>query len=190
MMSPTDVEILNKMLKNKYGVDTITGLPIWRIVWAADQYEKRIDTFDDRDANGNLIRQVTELRECPKYQWIKDNHILERLVMIPYSNQIEMAGLKLSYELIFRFMDKNLNYLPPKFEVCEFVIETIYAAQHGTSMRKKYIDPDDTIENSIENKRKRVEEIVEYLWGDQSSLQGTTVTGESIIVPRNFERGM
>lgn len=189
MMSQTDVDIINRMLKDKYGIDVVTGLPIWRIVWAAEQFEKRVDTFDDRDSEGNLIRQVTEMRECPKYQWIKDHHILERLVMVPSSNQIELAGLKLSYELIFRFMDKNMNYLPPKFEVAEFVIETIYAAQYGTSMRKKFLDSDDTMENSIENKRKRVEEIQEYLWGDQSSLQGTTVSGESIIVPRNFERG-
>jgi hypothetical protein len=180
------------MLKDKYGVDTITGLPIWRIVWAQAQFEKRVDTFDDRDVEGNLIRQVTEMRECPKYQWIIDNYILERLVVIPESNIIEMAGRKISYELIFRFFDKNQNYLPPKFEVAEFVIETIYAAQYGTkNLRRRYLDdPDATTEKSLESKQKRVAEIQEYLWGDQSSLGGTTVTGESIIVPRNFERGM
>lgn len=187
-MSQTDVDIINKQLKEHYGTDLVNGLPIWRVVWAAEQYEKRIDTFDDRDENGQLIRQVTEMRECPKYQWIKDLHILERLVVVPLSNVVELAGTKISYELLFMFWDKNGNYLPPNFNVCQFVIETVYAAQYGTGNLKKFLDPEGTPEKAKQEKVRRINEIVEYLHGEDASFHDQMIHGEGILMPSNYQR--
>lgn len=182
------VETINNQLRETFGIDTVTGEPIWRVVWSEDQFEWRHGTYDDITEAGLYLRTVTETRYVPKYsQWINQKYVLERLVVVPITNADELPAVKVSYEPIFVFNDKNGDYLPPKWLVAKFVIDTIYAAQYSNHNLRKYVDDESSEEASLELKRKRVDEIVEYLWGDQSALQGTTVTGESIIVPGNFK---
>lgn len=188
-LADSDIERINTQLKENFGVDTLTGLPMWRVVWSDDQFEKRHGTFDDITPAGLYLRTVTEVREVPKYrQWIQQKYILERLVAVPEHQVTELAGAKMSYEIIWTFEDAAGRYLPPVYRACEFIIQTIYAAQFGTHNLKKYEDPENSQEASLELQKKRVDGIIEELWGDQSSLGGTTKTGESVIVPRNFER--
>ncbi len=183
------VESINLQLKDLFGIDTVNGLPIWRIVWSNDQYENRLGTYDDYSTNGLYIRTVTEVRYVPKYkQWITNKYILERLVIVPEMNRDEIPDTKISYEPIWTFEDKNGNALPPRIDACQFIINTVLAAQHGTHNLKKYNDPEYNQEAELETRRKRVDGLVEELFGEQSSLEGTTVTGESIIVPRNYEK--
>lgn len=173
-MCQADVDTINRMLADKYGTDVITGLPIWRVVWAADQTEKRLEYFTPE----GIELLYPQVMEFPKYSWIKDHHILERLVQVPHQNEDELIQKKISYELLFRFWDKNEEYLPPNFLVCEIVIETVLAAQHRTGNLAKYVIADP---HTKEARRKRLEEIKEYLWGDQSSLGGSTyATKESV----------
>lgn len=172
-----------------YGIDTSTGLSIWRVVWSEDQYEMRYGTYDDYSDGGIWLRQVTEVRRAPKYkQWVPEKYVLERLVAVPEINQDELPESKISYELLYVFENKDGNYLPPKFTVAKFVIDTIYAAQ-GKKSLAKYKDPEDSTEAFLEIKRKRIDEIQEYLYGDESGLLGTTLTGETIIVPQNYKKG-
>jgi len=183
------VESINRQLREQFGIDTVTGLPIWRIVWSEDQYEWRHGTYNDITPGGIYIQTVTESRYVPKYrQWIPEKFVLERLVVTPESNEKELNGAKTSYEPIFPFENGKGEALPPRFDVAKLVIDTIYAAQFGTHNLKKYVDDEATQEMSEHNKMRRVDEMVEYLWGDSSGLAGTTITGESVIVPRNFER--
>jgi hypothetical protein len=182
------VDDINKSLIDLFGIDTESSNPIWRVVWSQDQFEWRHGTYTDYTPNGLFIREVTETRWVPKYrQWITNKYVLERLVAVPEMNLGELT-VKKSYEPIYPFEDKDGNALPPKFEACQFVINTIYAAQYGTHNLRKYNDPDCNQETELENRRKRVDGLVEELFGEQSSLEGTTVTGESIIVPRNYEK--
>jgi len=184
------IETLNEHLVNHFGIDSISGIPIWRIVWSEDQIEKRLGTYDDITPGGLYLRTVTEVREVPKYrQWIQEKYVLERLVVIPEYNENDLPATRVSYEPIWVFEDKKGNYLPPKFEAAKFVIDTIYSVQYSNHSLTKYVDPENTLEKEVEAKRKRVDGIIEELFGEQSSLQGTTyVTGESIIVPRNYEK--
>lgn len=184
------LDTINKHLVNHFGIDTISGIPIWRIVWSEEQFEKRLGTYEDYTKGGIYIRTVTEVREVPKYrQWIQEKYVLERLVVVPIFNENELPTSSVSYEPIWVFEDRLGNYLPPKFEAAKFVIDTIYSAQYANHSLTKYVDPENTQEKHLEAKRLRVEGIIDELFGDQSSLQGTTyVTGESIIVPRNYER--
>lgn len=180
---------INRQLKELFGIDTASTQPIWRIVWSEDQFEHRLGTYDDITPGGLYIRTVTEVRYVPKYrQWIHEKYVLERLVAVPDQNADELPTVKMSYEPIWVFEDKHGNYLPPKLEASKFIIDTIYAAQYGTKNLKKYHDPENSQEAQLELQKKRVDNIMEELWGDQSSLQGTTKTGETIIVPRNFEK--
>lgn len=189
MLITEPIDSINNQLKDHFGTDTITGLVIWRIVFSEEQIEKRYGTYDDFSPAGLYLRTVTEVREVPKYrQWIIEKYVLERLVAIPDINRDDLPTTKISYEPIFVFEDGKGNYLPPIFTVAKIVIDTIYAAQYGTGNLKKYVDEENSQEASLEAKKKRIDGIIEYLFGEQSSLAGTTKTGESIIVPRNFER--
>lgn len=187
---PESIESINKFLVDQFGIDTSTSKPIWRVVFAFDQMEKRLGTWEDRTPNGLFIREVTEVRIVPKYrQWVPhDAYVLERLVAVPTSGMDELLENKVSYEPIWTFVDKHDSALPPRTDACKFIIDTVYAAQYGTQNIKKYVDPDETTEKSMENQKKRVDGIIDELFGEQSSLQGTTKTGESIIVPTSFEK--
>jgi hypothetical protein len=183
------IENINNQLLDLFGIDTISGEPIWRVVFSEEQFEKRHGTYDDYTPNGLFIRTVTEVREVPKYrQWVQEKYVLERLVVIPAIDMPELPVTKTSYEPIFVFQDGNDNYLPPKLEIAKFVIDSIYSAQYGTKNLARYKDSETDNETHIEMKKKRVDDIIEYLYGDESGLMGTTLTGESVIVPRNFEK--
>ncbi len=68
----SEVDRINNQLKDLFGIDTVTGLQIFRIVYSEDQLEKRYGTYDDYTKGGLYIRTVTEVREVPKYrQWIQ-----------------------------------------------------------------------------------------------------------------------
>ncbi len=182
-------ESINKRLIEYFGDDTLSGLPIWRVIYSEDLMEKRYGTFEDTTPAGIYLRTVTEVREVPKYrQWVQNKYILERLVVVPEFQVQELAGARMSYEPLWVFEDKNGNPLPPKWEAIKLIIDTVYAAQYSNHNLARYKDPEDSQEKSLEMKRQRVDGIIDELFGDQSSLQGTTRTGESIIVPRNFER--
>lgn len=188
-ISDIDLEALNNLLKEHFGVSTDTNQPMWRFAWSEDQFEKRHGTFNDFTPGGIFIRQVTEVREVPKYrQWIHEKYVLEHLVAVPDVSMAELPTVRMSYEPIWVFEDKNGNYLPPKFEAAKFIIDTVHAAQFGTGNLKKYEDVESNQEKALEHKKKTVDGIIEELFGEQSSLEGTTVTGESVIVPRNFEK--
>lgn len=184
------VEQINKYLIEHFGIDSDGGGPIWRVVYSEDQLEKRHGTYEDYTTNGLYIRTVTEVREVKKYnQWIHFKYVLERLVIVPDTNIPELPMTKKSYEPIWVFQDKNENALPPKFNACKLIIDTVYAAQYGGAGLEKYkMDPMTTTEGTLAAQEKRVNSYIEELFGDQSSLEGTTKTGESIIVPNSYEK--
>lgn len=177
----------NDQLKDLFGVDTTSGQQMWRIVWSDDEYEMR---ETDCTPTG-IILPYPIIAYLPKYkQFIQHRYILEHLVGLSLASSKELAGEKIAYTNIWTFEDKNGNYLPPHIEACKYLIalvtDAMALARDGRSTSRsfrKYIDEDENQEKSIENKAKRIAEYTEYLFGDQSSLAGTTVTGESIIVP-------
>lgn len=166
------VETINKQLTDVYGMDTLSGLPIWRVVWSNDQTEKRLTEYTD----SGMLLLFPEVRELPKYPLDKDKYILERLVLVPDFQQNELPAQKMSYEPLWTFEDKNSNYLPPKFNACQFIIDLVYAAQ-GKSSMAKYKNPEDT-DPSIA--QKRIDEIENELFGDESGLMGGTKAGDTV----------
>ena len=189
MESESDILIMNQKLKDAFGLDSISGLPIWRIVWSEAELEKRYGTYDDITPSGIFLRQVTEVREVPKYkQWIHAKYVLERLVVVPEINQHELPEQKLSYEPLWVFEDAKGNYLPPKWEACEFIIHAVLAAT-GKGSLSRYNDPEDSQEASLDLKKRRVDGIIEELYGDDSGLAGSTLEGgNAIVVPPNYKK--
>jgi hypothetical protein len=175
------IESINSQLVDLFGLDTITGQPIFRLVWSEDQFEKRLT--DRTDSGIQLLTPVVKL--LPKYrQWINEKFVLERLVVVPEQNIPELAGIKLSYEPIWVFRGKFDEYIPPTLWGCKFVIDTLYAAM-GKQSLVKYVDEES--KHPQEMKEKRVEKLTEELFGDESNILGRTVTGEAIVVPQSYE---
>ena len=166
------IESLNKQLVDEYGLDTSTNQPIFRIVWADDQREMRLV----KEINGiQLIFPV--VREMPKYPFIKSLYILERLVVVPEMQQKELADVKLSYEPVWTFCDKNRVYLPPTWPASKFVVDTLYAAL-GKKSLAKYKEG-----NLEEEKEQRISKIGEELFGNETEVTDALAHKEGIVVP-------
>lgn len=171
------IESINRQLVDEFGIDTSTGRPIFRVVWSEDQLEKRLV---DCTPEG-LYLLYPEVREVKKYGgWIREKYILERLVIVPEVNEKELPTTKLSYEPLWVFHDKEDKPVPPAYWACKFIVDTVYAAMGKRSLAK-YVDEE--AKNPIESREKRIKDYEEQLFGDESGLLGTTITGESIIVP-------
>ncbi len=175
---PAEIKKINRQLESHYGINTDDMRPMWRISWSNDQYEKRMTDRTD----GGIILLVPEVRELPKYQWIKSRWILENLTAVPKESVDELGGSKTSYECIWNFSGKGGGPVPPTFEACQFLISLIESAKGRGSMFK-YVDPDTT----IESQNKRIQELYDALFGDESSLEGKTFKGEGIVVPNSYE---
>lgn len=175
-----NVDRLNKRLRDVYGVDTVTGKEMWRVVWSNDQIEKRLDTWQDRTPEGIFIREVYEAREVKKYPYIVDRYILENLQGVPFTNDKEMLGLRMSYEPMWTFEDRNGNYLPPYFEGCQFIIDTIHQALGKKQAPIKHPDAGKDREQILKEKADRLNNITDELFGDQSKL--TEVFGDTVII--------
>src|SRR5438552_10464938 len=165
---------INSQLIDLFGIDTITGQAMFRIVWSEEQFEKRLTQYTD---NG-LALLIPEVRLLQKYrQLIQNKYVLERLCVVPEINQDELPAEKLSYEPIWVFETKQGDALPPTLWASKFVIDSLYAAMGKHSLRK-YVDEE--AKNPEEHKEKRLKEYEEQLFGDESSLLGRTITGEVV----------
>ena len=168
-------ESINNQLIDLYGIDTVTGQPIWRISWSDDQYEKRL--MDCTPTGVQLIfPQVFEVR---KYPYIREKYVLERLVVVPEINQSELLDVKLSYEPIWVFQDSDGNYLPPLLLAAKFVVDTVYAAIGKKSLRS-YIE-------SPEDKQKIIDDIEEELFGNETEVSDALTYGNATVVPASYK---
>jgi hypothetical protein len=175
------ITTLNQRLIDHFGIDSNSGKPIFRIVWANDEVEKRkMSTLD----NGILLL-FPVVREVKKYPYIRDFYVLERLVVVPDFQREELADVLLSYEPVWVFKDSNDNPLPPAWDPCKLIVDTLYAALGKNGGLRKYVDPD----VSPEVKEERITKLQEELFGDQSGLYGKTTPGahEGIVVPPTYE---
>lgn len=179
----SQIEEINKVLADQYGIDSDTGRAVYRIAYCDDQFEKRHGTWTDVTSEGIFVRQVTETRETQKYPWLKDRYILENLVLLTDDQMGELPVSRFSYEPIWIFEDKEQNYLPPALLPCQFVIDTILAVK-GKSNLARYKD---TTERMLEEQETRRKQIYEGLFGDETSVGDALAHGEGVSVPSNYE---
>jgi hypothetical protein len=156
------IEKINLQLIDLFGIDTISGDPIWRVVWSETQFEKRSTKYTDC----GLELLTPEVRLLPKYrQWIREKFVLERLTIVPTINSDDLPVSPLTYEPVWVFEDGQSNYLPPQTRVAKFVIDGLYAALGKTSL-VKYVDEE--AKNPIEEREKRLNELQEELFGNET----------------------
>ncbi len=168
------IDSINENLKRDYGSFS-DGRPNFRVVFSNDQFEKR--WTDRTDSGVELANKVVSL--LPKYrQYIKDKYILERLVPVgPDSDLVE----KTSYEPAFTFQDADGNYLPPRFDVCKFVIDSIMSAIDGAGKHTAYKDPD--IDPEVRKQKLKDMEI--ELFGNETAVGDALAHGYGVTVPEN-----
>jgi hypothetical protein len=175
------IESINRQLIDQFGIDTATGRPIFRVVWSEDQFEKRMTNTTQE----GLLLPYSILKELPKYrQWIQEKYVLERLVLVPETDQAEIPTSKMSYEPLWVFKGKDDMYVPPTMWACKFVIDTLYAAL-GKQSLVKYVDEE--AKNPIETREERIKKLEDELFGDESFLLGRTITGEAIAMPQSYK---
>jgi hypothetical protein len=183
-----NIETINQHLADNYGIDTDDAEPIFRVVWAEDQFEQRETNFTD--AGIELLHP--EVRLLPKYQWLKGLYLLERRVLVPDPSLKELAGVKKSYEPLWPFVGADGFPVPPTILGCKFVIDILYAAL-GKKSAGKYADNPAPVSNPqeyYEANKQKIDEIQNMLFGDESGLGQETInaSGSAIIVPSSYER--
>lgn len=173
------IESINKQLLDTYGSELFAGdRPKFRVVFSADQFEKRWMTHTNEGFQ--LIHP--EVREVPKYRhYITDKYVLERIVPIDLENSdlIEKVG----YEPAWVFQDKQGNYLPPRFDMCSVVVDSLFMAMGQAGGFKKYRDPD------IEPERRRqiLQEMEDTLFGNETDATDALAHGYGITNPAGPE---
>ncbi len=155
-----DLEKINNQLRSKYGYGPDDLRPLWRVIWSEDELEKRWMEYDDHAQP--LLNP--EVREVPKYQHITDRYVLERAV--PVQGETDLLT-KVSYEPAWSFEDRHGNYLPPRFDACEFIIETIYNQVQMGKTHKKYVDPDS--EHPAESRYQKIIDMEKILFGNETA---------------------
>jgi hypothetical protein len=171
-------ERINEQLINFYGIDTITGQAMWRIVWSDDQYEKRLTKYTD----SGIELLIPEVRALPKYkQWVKSKWVLENLVVVPPQNVGELAGIKISYEPLYVFETEKGEAIFPSLDACQFIITLIYDAKgkKAFSTAKYTEDPE-----AGDKELKRLEQ---NLFGNETDVTDSLAYGEGVVVPSNYK---
>ncbi len=174
------IEMLNERLLNNYG--KFEFVPLWRVVYSDDQFEKRLSWFTDEGFQ--LLTPV--MKELPKYkQWIHNKYLLERAMPVPMINEQELTG-KISYEPVWVFEDGHGNPLPPKWEVIQLVIHSVYQAS-AMSVGAKYKDPENDPNEALEIKNQRIIKLEEELFGNESEVGDALKYRQGVVVPSNFK---
>jgi len=164
------IEDINKKLLSEFGRE-LDGRPRFRVVFSDDIYEKRMT---DRTADGFSLL-IPEVRVLPKYkQWIKAKYILERLV--PVVGETDLVE-KTSYEPAWVFQDKNGNYLPPFFDGCKLVIDSLMEKM-GHVGHVKYKDKN----VSKEERLAEIKRVEDQLFGNETDVGDALAYGTGVTV--------
>ena len=169
---------LNQRLVDYFGLDTASSNPMFKVVWADDQIEKRSIQYTDNGVE--LLYPI--VREVKKYSYLHNVWVLEQLVIVPDEQRDELAGVKVSYEPLWVYVDASGNSLPPKWEPTKLVIDTMRAARGQSSLRK-YVDPD-AAEGATEE---RLTKLHEELFGNETDVGDALRYKEGVVVPSSYE---
>ncbi len=165
------IEDINRRLLEDYGTE-FGDSPKFRVVWSEDQYENRVTEYTDEGFS--LIHP--EVRLLPKYrQFVRAKYILERLV--PIMGETDLT-VKVGYEPAWVFMDKHGKYLPPFFDGCKHVIESMRYAMDQKGAFTKYKDKNITPEEHLAE----ITRVENELFGNESNMTDDLHSGAGVTV--------
>jgi hypothetical protein len=118
--SASEVKSINKLIREHFGIDGNTGMPRYRISWSDSEREDRYGTFEIW--YGSIFLRTEEgVRNVPKYPYIKQRWILEKLFYLTGKNP-EIQG-KFTFEPLFTFESNAGDPLPVIWDVCKRIID-------------------------------------------------------------------
>ena len=162
---------INTKLRDYYG-SMGEGLPRYRVVWANDQFEKKLCTHTPEGLE--LIHPIVD--ERPKYyKYWENKYVLEGFTDVPSGTDMLE---KYSYEPIFTFEDAHENPLYPDWRVIRIIIETIrHNVEHGVA---KYVDPMLEPESAKEEQKKSTDRIYQEYYGNESDKTDSLMLGSGV----------
>lgn len=170
------IEDINKKLLERYG-KYYDERPNFRVVFSDDQFEMRRTEFTDEGFE--LIHP--EVRLLPKYrQYIQQKYILERLV--PVVGETDLTE-KTSYEPAWVFRDKNGNYLPPFYDGCVHVIESILSVMDKANTHVRYKDKNVPEEERLAH----LKAVEKDLFGNETDIGDALSIGTGVTVAKESE---
>ena len=165
------IESINKNLLYEYGSE-FGDSPRFRVVFSEDQYEKRWTNFTDEGFE--LIHP--EVRLLPKYkQFIQAKYILERLVPVPEGVETDLIT-KVSYEPAWVFQDSKGNYLPPFFEGCVYIIDSLRVRMGMQNTFTRYKDKNE----SPEERLAKIKKVEDDLFGNETNMTDDLHSGSGV----------
>jgi hypothetical protein len=174
------IETLNMRLIDFFGTDASTARPMFRIVWANDETEKRL--IETSEAGVDYLFPQVEL--VKKYPYLKDLYILEQLVAVPDVNAEELPTSKVSYEPLWAYCNDKREPRPPTWPATKMVIDVMFAAKGVTSLRK-YVDSE--LNTTEDGRQERIKLIHEELFGDETETGDALRYKEGVVVPNSYE---
>lgn len=172
MELPEEVKIINKKLIDYFGKFE-NGEANFRVVWADNEIEKRF-IYETREGF-HLITPI--LSDVPKYSYIKNRFILERIVPVPDSAKKELLDKKLSYEPIWVFEDGNHEALPPDWDVINILVRTLLDQQTYKHGPYKQDEKDGNTTEAMEYRARKLEEA---LYGNETAIGDALAVGSAV----------
>lgn len=172
-MSMESIETLNERLLNLHGKFADTTLPLWRVSYSDEQFEKRL-------VNGLML-------EVKKYPWIKFRYILERAMPIAPTDSFDLGGIKFSFEPVWVFEDRYGNPLPPLWAAIEAILDSVARAS-ARAVGARYKNPEDG-NDPLEIKLERVKKMEKALFGNESEVCDALAHKQAVTVPNKQFNG-
>lgn len=154
------IEDINEKLVSHYG--KYDDRPNFRVIWSNDQFEKRWMTHTNEGFE--LIHP--EVREVPKYHhYVRDRWVLERLIPVD-ENQTDLT-VRISYEPCWVFNHAETGeYIPPRFDMCSIIVESLLFASGNKNTFRKYQDP----EVDPEYRARKLDKAYNDLFGNETPV--------------------
>lgn len=166
------IEDINTRLERNYG--KYDDKPNFRVVWSNDQLEKRIVTYT-KDGFELINPMVAEVR---KYSYIDSRFVLERLIPVDPKNT-DLTE-KISYEPAWTFNNANTGeYIPPRYDMCQVIIESILEKSGRQSGFAKYKDPNVNPEHRIAE----LDKMRMTLFGNETAAGDALAHGYGVVNP-------
>ncbi len=134
------------------------GEPNFRVVWGGSRLALVGGRWTDRDAHGNLIREIVELRRVPKYvphdrwhierwlppesygspeAWRAQTIEIENGISIPALGPYPSRG---DYEHCFTLMGANGEFIPLSPAACDWIVRAVeWARRQPRSLHRQAI---------------------------------------------------
>ena len=171
METPEEIKTINQRLIDYFGKFE-NGEANFRVVWSDDLTEKRL--MEITDTGIQLLHP--EMREVKKYWYCLHRYVLERLTVVPYQQEKEIAN-KLSYEPLWVFEDGSGSALPPKWEVINILIKTLQDQMLYKKGPYKLPEGEGNTAEEIHHRAKMLEEV---LYGNETPVGDALATGSGV----------